>query len=596
MVVGDDGGPESNAVELVDSTANDLWMKGASVLVPPYQATALALICENSSALRPNIDAYVTNIDSYGHTFRPVIDLDASDVDAKIHDAIAFEEKREPTTGEVTKRKESLRREMADERQRLEAFFQYCTYDIQFSGPEGLRGLTRMDLEIVGNAYWEVLRNNLGDVAGFNRLPAVSMYMTVVDRERVEIQEKRKRSLLSVESIPVRKRFRRYVQKFDNSTLHVYFKEFGDPRVVSSKTGKAYATPEELVKEEPEVFAATEVIAFKISSPRCDYGVPRWVGVLLAVLGTRQAEEVNFMYFENKSIPPMAVLVQGGRLSEDSVKRIEEHLDSKIKGKKNFHKVLILEADAAQTTAMNASASDVDTGRMRIVLQPLTEAQQKDGLFLDYDERNADKVGQSFRLPRLLRGDVRDFNRSTAVAALDFAEVQVFNPLRQQFDWVMNKLMLTVLDARYHDFVSNAATIRDPEALSLMIKNLMEANALTPEEGRELAEGVFQRQFIKIDAPWTKQPIGITVSGANAALAKPGAGKQGQGAGALSVTGAGPTQDAVGAGQDAVRAKALAKSIETLHGLMVKGEREEFEGREEEIIKVPADVFHSFFR
>ena len=41
-------------------------------------------------------------------------------------------------------------------------------------------------------------------------------------------------------------------------------------------------------------------------SPRSPYGVPRWVGTLLSVLGSRQMEEVNYLYFENKSVPPMA--------------------------------------------------------------------------------------------------------------------------------------------------------------------------------------------------------------------------------------------------------------------------------------------------
>jgi len=37
---------------------------------------------------------------------------------------------------------------------------------------------------------------------------------------------------------------------------------------------------------------------------------------------------------------------------------------------------------------------------MKIELRPLTNAQQTDALFQNYDERNHDKVGQSFRLPR----------------------------------------------------------------------------------------------------------------------------------------------------------------------------------------------------
>ena len=57
-----------------------------------------------------------------------------------------------------------------------------------------------------------------------------------------------------------------------------------------------------------------------------------------SVLGSRQAEEVNFLYFENKSVPPLALLVSGGRLSAQSIPRIESFIENHIRGKRNFHK------------------------------------------------------------------------------------------------------------------------------------------------------------------------------------------------------------------------------------------------------------------
>jgi capsid portal protein len=138
-------------------------------------------------------------------------------------------------------------------------------------------------------------------------------------------------------------------------------------------------------------------------SPRSAYGVPRWVGNLLAVLGSRQAEEINFLYFENKSVPPLAILVSGGRLSAQSIPRIEDFIENHIRGKRNFHKILILEAEPA-----GGSGGIEHSGRLKVELRPLTSAQQNDALFQNYDERNIDKVRQSFRLPRMLRGDIRD--------------------------------------------------------------------------------------------------------------------------------------------------------------------------------------------
>jgi capsid portal protein len=150
-----------------------------------------------------------------------------------------------------------------------------------------------------------------------------------------------------------------------------FFKSFGDPRVISRNTGAAFPDVAALRSADPTDGPATELLHFAIHSPRSPYGVPRWVGTLLSVLGSRQMEEVNYLYFENKSVPPMALLISGGRLSDASVPRIERFIEENLKGKANFHKILILEADGAGTG---------DGGRAKIELRPLTDAQQHLGL------------------------------------------------------------------------------------------------------------------------------------------------------------------------------------------------------------------------
>jgi hypothetical protein len=124
-----------------------------------------------------------------------------------------------------------------------------------------------------------------------------------------------------------------------------------------------------------------------------------------------------------------------------------------------------------------------------------------------------DKVGQSFRLPRLLRGDIRDFNRSTGDSALMFAEMQVFQPEREEFDFIMNRKVLADMGIRFWRFRSNSPVTRDPAAMAEIVRGLVNANILTPEEGRQLASDVFNREFKKINAPWVKQPVQLTLAG-----------------------------------------------------------------------------------
>lgn len=519
-IVGRERVAESNALPWADAEQREQVFAGMGVIAPPYDPEMLAILFENSSSLRQNVDAYVTNIDAFGHRFEPVIDLDASDVDLRIANAIIVERQRKkadprfrddpavqalpatPTPEDVAAKKAEVIEQMRLERSRLETFFEFCCVDLSFVT---LRRRTRQDIEVMGNGYWEVLRDGGGEIVQLVYLPAFTMRLLPLELELVDVDVNLKISEIAFDTMKVRRRFRRYVQVFEQQV--VYFKEFGDPRVLSRKTGRFFRSVDELEAGDATDGPATEVLHFKLHNARSAYGTPRWIGNLLSVLGTRQAEEVNFLYFENKSVPPLALLVSGGRLSAQSIPRIESYIENHIKGKRNFHRVLILEAEPAGGTNFD------HTGRMKIELKPLTNAQQTDALFSSYDERNHDKVGQSFRLPRLLRGDIRDFNRSTGDAALSFAEMQVFQPEREEFDFVVNRKLLADMGIRFWRFRSNSPVTRDPAAMADIIKGLVNANVLTPDEGRTLAGDVFNREFKKINASWVRQPVPLTLAG-----------------------------------------------------------------------------------
>jgi PBSX family phage portal protein len=519
-IVGQDRVADSNAMPWTDVDQREQVFAGMGVVTPPYDPETLAILFENSSSLRQNVDAYVTNIDAFGHRFEPVIDLDASDVDHRIANALLVERQRRtlrpehgealkptslapPTPEEVAAKKAEVTEHMRLERSRLETFFDFCCVDLSFVT---LRRRTRQDIEVMGNGYWEVLRDGGDEIAQFVYLPSFTMRLLPLDLALVEVDINVKISEISFDTMKVRRRFRRYVQVFEQQV--VYFKEFGDPRVLSRKRGMFFSSLDELLASDATDGPATEILHFKLHNPRSAYGTPRWVGNLLSVLGTRQAEEVNFLFFENKSVPPLAILVSGGRLSAQSIPRLESFIETHIKGKRNFHRVLILEAEPA-----GSGGGLEHTGRMKIELRPLTGAQQSDALFQNYDERNHDKVGQSFRLPRLLRGDIRDFNRSTGDAALMFAEMQVFQPEREEFDFVINRKVLADMGIRFWKLRSNSPVTRDPAAMADIVRGLVNANILTPEEGRMLASDVFNREFKKISASWVKQPVPLTLAG-----------------------------------------------------------------------------------
>jgi capsid portal protein len=229
-----------------EDTASAFTSAGA--LIPPYDPETLCLLVEHSNSLRQNVDAYATNIDGNGYRFDAVIDFDAEDARSKVADAITLERlaAREartlpegvsttPSAEEVSARFTELRQAARVERARLDAFFDFACFDHSFVD---LRRRTRQDLEVTGNAFWEVLRDGKGDLARLVYVPSYTVRLLPLDREAVEVTERARVSPVSFDTVRSRRRMRRYVQV--QSTECVYFKSFGDPRVVSRSTGRVF--------------------------------------------------------------------------------------------------------------------------------------------------------------------------------------------------------------------------------------------------------------------------------------------------------------------------------------------------------------------
>lgn len=550
--IGRDGTEESNVVPA--EAANQDIFKGTGSVEPPIDPHELAALFEMSGALRTNVDTYATNIDGFGHDFEPVVDLDDSDINEIVRQALLEEKIRaelhedkgdaektakrlknrltavaktvralvtreqtppgnspadaedgaaegetpedeatlaglniEVTDAEVEEKLEELRRTMVWEEQILRNFFEYCCVDTSFTK---LRVITRQDEEVLGNGYWEVLRNAAMEPVQFTYMPGFSVRLMPQDKESFQVPMFIPRTLLRIDEELVNRKFRRYVQVLPTEGVKAYFKQFGDPRCYSSRTGKLYNDLDHLKKNEPGVAPATELLHFKVHSSRSPYGIPRWISELLAVLGNRHAEEINLAYFENKSIPPMAILVSGGRLGQGEVEKLKDFIKNEIRGKRNFHKIMIIQAESSAS-----ALSGQNSGTVKIEIKPLQQLQHDDGLFMKYQDANADQIGQVFRNPRLLRGDTRDFNRATADAALAFAERQVYAPLRKEFDWTVNRMILPALGVRFWRFISKGPETTDLGELGKLLNEAADQGYLNMKELREIAGRVFGRSF-----------------------------------------------------------------------------------------------------
>jgi len=517
-----DDAPPTAALDGEQKKSGGFSESGA--IPPPWPGPEhLLRLTGQSNVLRQCIDTMSTNCDQFGYRLIPIIDLEADDADKKIADAIYLErlfdagpaaaDVAEPSEADVKARRDQMALEMRKELATAGMFFSYCSDEYSFIE---LRNRTRVDLESIGDAYWEVTRNGLGAIAELSHVVGATIRkLSKGDPMRVKV--KIRVSPISFREIEKWRRFRRYVQICEG--VKTYFKEFGDRRLVSAKTGKVYDEPGKTAEQnlakmkedesDDNARAATELLNFSLYNPAGAYGTPRWMGNILSVEGSHKSETVNYLFFDNNAIAPLAVLVEGGRLASGGIAALKEVL-RKRRGAANFHKAILLEA----APATGSPAAPTADGKVRIKIQPLMDSILKDGLFMAYDQKNRDKIGESFRMPKLLRGDSSEINRATADAALAFAEQQVFSGERNRFDYQMDRTLLTDLDVKYFEFESLGPDLKNPEALARALKLL--ENFIKPDEGRVIVSDVFGRSFKPTGEDWAQKPIAVTLAEARA--------------------------------------------------------------------------------
>lgn len=222
-------------------------------------------------------------------------------------------------------------------------------------------------------------------------------------------------------SLVRQRKFRKYRQDIGGKT--VYYKEFGDPRIMDRRNGEYLEAGETLDRK----WQANEILEFAIGTK--PYGEIRWIGQLLGVDGSRRAESLNNNYFINGRHTPLLIMIKGGTLTEDSYTKLQEYMNG-IKGEQGQHAFIVLEAENAE------QRTDFDTSdKPEIEIKDIASILQKDELFQEYLENNRKRVQSAFLLPDLYVGYTTDFNRATAQTAKEVTEEQVFQPERISLAW-----------------------------------------------------------------------------------------------------------------------------------------------------------------
>lgn len=431
--------------------------KTGTVIGPPFPLDVLSTLPEEGSELALCIQAMVTNIDSFGHRLDPRYDPELDPPPA-------------------------VKKRVAAEERVVGNFLRNSTYGVE--GWTQTRRNLRTDLEATGNSYLEVVTRPLEDngaPVGLMHVPSWTMRLMPQDIEYTEYLEP---VLLQAEEFEWKwekrrswRRFRRYMQIKEGRK--VYFKEWNDPRDLDRFSGY-YGTVEHPVHPQRR---ASEVIHQKLYCPRSPYGLPRWLGALFCVYGTRAADEINYVTFRNNHVPSMFVLVSNGQLTQESIDRLAEYIEQKVAADDNRSKFVVLEGEPA-TEGLKESPN------VKIDIKPMREVQQADAMFVQYVKTNNDRTRRMFRLPPLLTGAAEEYTRATADAARRVADEQVFQPERDVFDEVIDRTILARLDVALLRFRSQVPTTTDTGELVNVLSAAERTGGLTPNIARRIVSQI----------------------------------------------------------------------------------------------------------
>jgi capsid portal protein len=181
----------------------------------------------------------------------------------------------------------------------------------------------------------------------------------------------------------------------------------------------------------------------------------------MGILGSRKADSVNYLFFDNKSIPPLIVTVSGGQLTSETVAILRDLFEKEVKGLDNFHRALILEATPASVATLEGDKAST----VKIEVKPLTQFIESDAQFLEYQRHVAKGMRGCFRIPAAILAFSEDHTRATVVEATRVAEEQVFIPERRPFDYMINTKILADMRIQYFDFRSLGAKTSDNAAI-----------------------------------------------------------------------------------------------------------------------------------
>jgi PBSX family phage portal protein len=304
-----------------------------------------------------------------------------------------------------------------EELARLEGLFGSCNPEMTFT--EVMRTVWA-DVETIGNGYLEITRDAQRQIDGFYHVPGTTVRVTGDRGAYVQIR----------------------------GTRRQWFRAFGS-------RGQGAED-------------ASEILHFRKYTPESSYyGVPDIIAALPAVAGDKAAREYNLDFFEHNAVPRMAIIVEGGQLSEALLRQIQSFMESEVRG--HGHKTLVL---------------DVPGDEVKVRLEPLTMGLSEDAAFLGYRKANRDEIMMVHRVPPSKVTVIENANLANSQDQDKTFREQVVRPEQRAIEYQINRLIRDALGIRTWEFRFREMDLGEEREHAEIARLYQEMGVWTAEEVR----------------------------------------------------------------------------------------------------------------
>lgn len=261
-----------------------------------------------------------------------------------------------------------------------------------------INDMVMVDYEATGNGFYEIIRDENGEIVGLEHIPAHTMR---VARDMI-----------------------RYCQMRGNKKR--WFKKFGVEQDIDFETG-------ELGDNIPPDRRGNEVIHIKNYTSRSDYyGVPDILPALGAILAERERQNYNIAFFENHAVPAYVVTVTGADLDDETKALIKQYFQNDIKN--NRHATLVITASKPE--------NDMSGDPIEIKFQPLS-VEQKEASFRLFRQDNRDEILSAHGVPPYRAGIavVGNLGGTTAKESTEIYKQSIIKPRQEMIEGVINRIL-----------------------------------------------------------------------------------------------------------------------------------------------------------